>query len=383
MSTGAKQAPTFAAAQARENLRANIKALYNAGFTIIPLGGPDGKKPLVKGWDGRRRLPLSAVLNRLAANGSLSFGIRLDDLLVVDTDTDNLQTTKLIDERFGRSTVQVRTSRGLHQYFRCPAVGPIAIPRAIRDTDVAVDFKSGKNAYVVGPGSVRPAGTVYEQLIGDLATSELPAFIDRAAGPDAPTHRVPNGSRNRALVRFARQQVAVVGSLDALVAELMDFRNLEVEDPASVFDDEVLEVANWAWNLRLEGKLWRGRNSEVRINRLALDLLLPRDGGDVAIALYLLLVSEHGHLPGKLFAIVPTAIIKAGRMSTSRNKLYKARDTLLEEHLLELVHRGRGKKPHMYRLRSAIVADALSSVGEGERVSTFTLLPDVGHTPSS
>lgn len=224
---------------------------------------------------------------------------------------------------------------------------------------------------------------VYEPLIGDLAASDFPEFLDRAASPAALTQRVPDGSRNGALVKLAVQQAAAVGTLDALVAELMDFRNLEVENPASVFDDEVQKAATWAWNLRLECKLWRGRNSEVRINRLALDLLLPRDGGDVAIALYLLLVSEHGHLPGKLFAIVPTAIIKAGRMSTSRNRLYKARDMLLEEHLLELVHRGRGKKPHMYRLRSAIVADALSSVGEGERVSTFTLLPDVGHTPSS
>jgi Bifunctional DNA primase/polymerase, N-terminal len=132
-------------------LDATMSRLFSSGFTLIPLGGADGKKPLIAGWNGRR-LPLDACMKRMRAVNCRTYGIRLDGLIVVDCDTDNDATRALVAERFAASNVTVRTGRGRHHYFRHDGL----IPKAIREDGVAIDFKAGNSAFVVGPGSIRP-----------------------------------------------------------------------------------------------------------------------------------------------------------------------------------------------------------------------------------
>ena len=94
-----------------------MRRLYEAGFSLIPLGRENGKKPLVSSWTGRR-LPLVTVIKRMQEVGSATYGIRLNDLTVVDCDTDNAETRQLVRERFGATPVMVRTARGVHYYFK-------------------------------------------------------------------------------------------------------------------------------------------------------------------------------------------------------------------------------------------------------------------------
>jgi hypothetical protein len=339
-------------------LGATMASLYSAGFHLIPLGGDDGKKPLIRSWHESKRLPLSILEDRMRKAGSLTYGIRLEGLMVVDLDTDNDATREYFGCRFDPSPIVVTTGRGSHHYYRYrgPAV------RAVREPGIAIDFKAGKSAFVVGPGSVRPDGKSYQILSGDFATPS-PWFFNRGPIPlpQGPVSSIAVGSRHPELLKKAIEYCHCVDAFDDLLADLMALRDLQFEEARSVSDDEVVKVARWTWRKRAEGKLYAGRNSEVKINRMALDALQLRRDGAAALSLYMLLLSEHGHHPGKVFAIAPDAIIAANRLSMHRNTIYRARDVLIDECLLIRVRSGKGynKNPDLFRLASPMVAQAL------------------------
>jgi hypothetical protein len=293
--------------------------------------------------------------------GSLTYGIRLDGLMVVDLDTDNDATRAYCERRFDPSPLVVTTGRGEHRYYRY--TGPSISP--VRERGVAIDFKSGKSAFVVGPGSLRPDGKSYRIASGDF-TVPAPWFVQRVAQPETGNpvtgagKPVAVGSRHPALVKKAVEYCHCVDTFDELMADLMALRDLHFEDAGSVSDDEVVDVARWAWRKRAEGNLYAGRNSVVKFNRMAWDAISARDDGEAAWMLYTLLLTEHGHMPGKVFAIVPDGIIKAGRLKISRPMLYRARDVLLDECLIVRVARGHftgtGRVPDRFRLLSPLVA---------------------------
>jgi hypothetical protein len=120
----------------------------------------------------------------------------------------------------------------------------------------------------------------------------------------------------------------------------------------------------------------------MKINRMAMDRLLVRpDGGDASL-LYMLLLSNHGHHPGKVFAIAADAMIAAGIIKMERMQLYRARDVLLEECLLVQVRAGRGRHASLFRLTSPMIAAALRERKEkeiGGRKSSITLVSPVRH----
>jgi hypothetical protein len=319
--------------------------------------------------------------------GSLTYGIRLDGLMVVDCDTDNDATRVYFANRFEPSPIIVATGRGSHHYYRYrgPAVS------AVREPRIAIDFKTGKSAFVVGPGSLRPDGKSYQILSGDFAVP-APWFLDRGPiiRPVAKNSAlaIPVGSRHPELLKKAVEYCHCVDTFEDLLGDLMALRDLQFEDAGSVSDDEVTAVARWTWRKRAEGKLYAGRNSGVRFNRMAMDMLLARpDSGDAAL-LYMLLLSNHGHLPGKVFSIVPRAMIKAGLISISKNRLYRAIEVLLDECLLVCVRQAwvtpTGAEPSQYRLLSPLVAQTIrEGRGRKEREeggqSSIILVPPVGH----
>jgi hypothetical protein len=98
-------------------LTVEMTRLYNAGFSLIPLGGGDGKRSIVR-FGSRRRLPLEVVVNRMLAGGTRTYGIRLGGLLVVDVDTDTPEARAYVEAHFGSSPVRTLTPRGFHLYFR-------------------------------------------------------------------------------------------------------------------------------------------------------------------------------------------------------------------------------------------------------------------------
>ena len=73
-------------------LTGEMSRLYAAGFSLMPLGGDTGRRPLLsfKKSDGAPigRHSLARVIGRMAGGGSENYAIRLKGMLVIDIDTD-------------------------------------------------------------------------------------------------------------------------------------------------------------------------------------------------------------------------------------------------------------------------------------------------------
>ena len=340
-------------------ITSEISRLYSAGFSLLPLGGPDGKKPIVEYRD-RKRLPLSMLVDRMANAGSRTFGLRLKGLLVVDVDADTPQAREYVARQFGTSPARTRTGRGFH-YFRLAGVKP----KQVRLPGISIDFKSGENEFVVGPQSERPDAVVYWPEGRLTALEGLPWFDDRDDNASEPepakcNGRYPQGVRHQMLKRRAHQLALAADSFGDLFANLLAFREWEIENPADFSDARLEKLALWFWHKRENGELWSGRNSVVQIHRVALDELARRGEG-LGFLLYGILVSTHGHNLEALFAIVPDGLRTSGRLKAGRRQIYAAIDLLMELGLLHCRVRPRGKRNHfLYQL-----GDAMHTGGKG------------------
>jgi hypothetical protein len=311
--------------------------LHHAGFSLIPLGrGEDGKSPLLS-FGGKPRFPLGHVLAPMHRMGSACYGIRLDGLAVVDCDTDDAVLVKEIEARFGASPVHIRTPRGRHLYYRAKKV---QVPN-LRREGLPVDLKRGAASYVMGPGSVRPDGGTYLPEKGILGADNLPEIRLPTGQNKAPfaanaSGRIPDGSRNYALTLAAIQMVEAVNDPEELLGNLQFIRDDECEDPATVPDEELQKITDWAWSRRLEGKVYRGRNTEFRVPREALDAIMAQPNASDALALFVVLQSQHGHRPAVTFPLDHGAMASAGHTDLSRRRFRDARRALEEAGLLEV-----------------------------------------------
>lgn len=105
------------------------------------------------------------------------------------------------------------------------------------------------------------------------------------------------------------------------------------------------------------GKANEGRNSDVRLPRLAIDALLTQANGPNALALLVTLLDNLGHMPAKRFSLNHAAMAKAGLTNLSRRNFLAAHRTLEAVGLLRLVdhHRvgSRGQNFMLTRMRTA------------------------------
>lgn len=306
--------------------------LHHAGFSLLPLGaGTDGKSPMLR-FRGEPRIPLGRILAPMHRDGSTCYGIRLDGLAVIDCDEDSSALVRAMETRFGASPVHVKTPRGRHLYYR--AAGN-SFPN-LRGEELPVDIKRGASSYVVGPGSMRPDGGIYEPVKGLLGVDSLPDIQCEQSATK--TARFSKGGRNYALTVEAIQMVEAVDGPDELFGNLQFIRDDECEHPASMPDTELEKIAAWAWERRLEGKVFKGRDSEFRLHRLALDALKGQQYGSNAIALWVTLQSLHGHIPGKAFKLDHLAMRSAGHTDLSRRQFLSARRALENADLLEMAN---------------------------------------------
>lgn len=366
-------------------LTAELSRLYAAGFWLMPLGGEDGRTPALrfKKDDGAPvgRHPLASVVNKLITIPSRNYAIRLNGLLVVDIDTDTSDARDYVERRFGASTVQVKTRRGVHHWFRFEGKPPAKV----RLPGIAIDFKAGVQQLAAGPFAERKDGAQYLPLKGRLESiSALPEFIDREPPVEleqeisfTPAGKVAVSSRNTALWRASIEYAPCVDSLAALAADLRAHRDWHFDNPESVSDDEVRRVAEWAWQKRCDNQIWSGRSSEVRFPRSTMDRLLRHKHGSDAFLVYCLLRSEHGHIPGRVFPIVPAAMREAGLIEMSRNRLYRAIHVLVGEGFLKDLGQDGLNRAKRYQL----VGRDVSERG-GESVSYYldTQFRDMGET---
>jgi hypothetical protein len=323
-------------------IRNEVVRLKGAGFPLLPLGGADGKAPLLRAWAGPS-LTLARILAPMHRTGSQAYGVRLDGLAVVDCDSDDFALVSQIEARFGQSPIHVKTPRGRHIYYR--AAG--AIPN-LRGEGLPVDIKTGTRSYVVGPLSVRPDGGFYEPVKGLLGADVLPILRGAVEAVPAP---ILTGHRHVELVKEAIRMVELVDGPAELQSNLAGIRDDWCVDPETMTDSELAGIAGWAWKCRLENRIYRGRDSAFPFQRLALDALRGQANGSDAIALLVLLEDQHGHQPGKRFPLDFEAMRKAGLLNLSKPRLRAARRMLEHAGLLRLVGRHRaGSKPQTFAL---------------------------------
>lgn len=343
-----------------------IHRLYRAGFHLLPLGGVTGQKAIAKFRD-RDRLPLSTVTNRMETAKSNAFGIRLPGLLVLDIDSDNPETWAYVEKRFSLSNTRTKTGKGWHLWYRHSGQKPVDVDLP----GIRIDFKAGPNSYVVGPKSIRADGVTYRPQGKQLVSvSELPLFevFEQEAErpePEKVGARYPVGCRHKMLKRRAHQLALVADNFSEMLADLIAFREWEIEKPEDFSDDWIENLGLWYWELRERGKLWQGKDSAVLINRFAIDELARRGEG-LAFLLHAILMADHGHKPGATFAIVPDSLRDSGRLKGGRRQIYDAIEVLIDAGLLHCTHKPRGRRNHsLYQLGNGQQA---GEKGEGSKI---------------
>src|SRR5580704_3630247 len=130
--------------------------LRRRGLFPIPLGGEDGKRPLIARFTKMLKPSLTTVENWVERWSGAAIGIvtgAVSGLVVVDIDSDDPAVWAMVIERFGDTPLKIRTpSGGQHLYFRSDGERN----RNLRP-ELPVDIK-GTGGQVAAPPSVRLAG---------------------------------------------------------------------------------------------------------------------------------------------------------------------------------------------------------------------------------
>ncbi len=319
---------------------AEMSRLFEAGYSLIPLGkGSDGKEPLVT-FQGRKRLPFQSVIRIMQKAGSAMYGIRLGGIVVVDCDTDNVQTLDFASAGFGHSDFMVKTSRGRHLYFH----GENTQPEKIAIDRVKIDLKTGPNAYVVGPGSVRPDNGAVYTLASDWLPSPnlLPAFADRRDNPlRHHPELVPVGGRNDFLFSLARQLVERQDSRESLFAALSAELHSGSERAESFPESGIWKIVDWVWKKRLTNNLWGGKKSAVQIYMTDIQDLSPLPHGGNALTLFATLKHNFDRAEPKPFPIDRRAMVEGNVINGWTEWTYRAAiSTLLKAQKIIRVRKG-------------------------------------------
>ena len=353
--------------------------LHSYDLAPIPLGGDDGKVPLVK-WSRWGSRPGRQFLERLTTKFSTkNVGILtgLSGVTVVDIDE-----PKLIDDmvaRCGDTPLKVGTpSGGLHLYYlangeRC---------RNLRGEGLAVDIK-GVGGMVVVPPSVRLSGdhadkpyTFLEGFWDDIChlpllkpgslhvgkanldsrMSRLKLATESQATTTAENLRaVHDGARGDCLFRACLEQAPHCGNDDDLVDAARTINDSYVPPMA---DAKVIKAARSAWRYQIESRNWRGTGSHVTIDERTLDQILIYDKkhGPEALALYFKLRAKHGARDkrSETFAIAARAMAAKRVLPWTPRRIYRATEVLIGFGLLDRVKTGGHGKgdTHQYRFCS-------------------------------
>src|SRR5690349_16730852 len=191
-----------------------------AGIASLPLGGEDGKRPLVK---HPQRFGIKGALEIAPKFPEANLGFwcgRRSNLTVVDIDSADESELRWTQDTFGRSPIIVRTGSGkFHAWYRHNGER-----RRIRPFDGHEIDVLGEGGYCVAPPSVRPQGGKYEFLEGNLnRKADLPTIRPEAlerisARPVlATTPAIPDGTRNDTLFRRGLREARHCDDFEALL----------------------------------------------------------------------------------------------------------------------------------------------------------------------
>jgi hypothetical protein len=329
--------------------------LAGFGLAIIPVGGDDGKRPLVR-WPRRPLGPNSKALVIWAKKFSdANIGVLAKPSNVTVVDVDDRSLAKDMERRFGATPLITRTpSGGLHFWYK--ANGETC--RNLRQSEsLPVDVKAGGDragGFVVVPPSLRPsgehAGKHYSFELGgwrDLARlpSIRPGSLVHARTPVS--LRAAVGERNQTLFR----------ALKATARQSISFQDLEFEagtlnreyaEPLA--DSEVARILKSVWRYREQNQLWHAGTSRSIVTK---DDLVSFGGKADAFLLYHHLLCAHA-TRAEPFAVSDKAMTEAGVIAGWRRDRYRsARDVLISLGRMRRVHHGGSgpKDPSLYAFR--------------------------------
>lgn len=336
--------------------------LARYGLAVIPVGGDDGKRPLVR-WPLRAVGPNSVALAVWARDHpSANIGVLTKPSKLTVVDVDDPAIADEIERRFGFTPIVTRTaSGGFHFLYR--AKGETS--RNLRASEgLPVDVKGGgasKGGFIVVPPSRRPSGQhagkqyYFERGTWDdlarlpgIRVGSLPEITSRfgerdphaeVVGDDSFAGAVVQGERNETLFRKLKSVAQRLASFEELLHIAADI-NLGFSPP--VADAEVVRTAKSVWRYRERGELWEREMPRYSFTKDELDAVF---GDANALMLGAYLKTAHG-LCTEPFAISAKAMSKASVIPRWRIDRYRsARNSLLEFGLLHQVRQG-GKGPN-------------------------------------
>jgi hypothetical protein len=159
-------------------------------FPVFPT---KGKAPLTPhGFKDASADPAKVTALFNAAPNATGFGIPtggFSGLVVVDRDGDSKEAGRIWDSL--PPTLEVRTGRGTHRYYRVPVGTTVKSRKLAEDVDLKAD-----GGYVAAAGSLHPSGVRYE-FSNRLEIAELPAHL-----LSAPTEKPSARREKRATAPF-------------------------------------------------------------------------------------------------------------------------------------------------------------------------------------
>lgn len=321
-------------ASALQPFRYFAERYCEAGLSIFPCKGDDGKKPMVKWSKYQHQQPTEKELhywiqNFSDANIAIVTG-SLSNITVIDSDNPKLKPYQLF-EQFGETPLIAQTPRGgYHLYYQHNGernTAPISIPN--------VDCR-GEGGYVIAPPSINPVNhNFYNFVMGDLSeAAKLPCIRLLSTQPSEITQtKILEGQRNRMLFSYLIEQAAHSENIEALFTIGSQYNNLHCCLPLE--EKEVWEIVKSAWKYKEKGQLFlKGQKNII----LPMQRLQPvMFGHPRAFALYADLVACHKDYR-KDFAISPQHYAK--RSGWDPKSIREAIKILMQASLLRIVHQG-------------------------------------------
>jgi DNA-binding XRE family transcriptional regulator len=324
------------------------ETLWCFGLAPIPVGGEDGKKPLVTSFTKWKRRPgLNTIRKWVDKHPDANVGIvtgPLSGISVVDIDSAVPMVQQQMVERFGDTPLKTQTpSGGCHLWYRYDGEGSSNF-----SPHMPVQLKAA-GGFIVVPPSVRRsgphAGSSYEFIGGTLADlAQLPRLKPQSSDRVAVTatnptrlRAVKEGWRNNSLFRHLKDHALYCDDREALLDVGMTFGQHDCEPclPSA----EIIKTVNSIWKMKEEGRLWaKGAEPRVVVSATAIDTLS-------ADTLKLLMKLRLSNFDRPRFVLAPKAMAEANTIpGWSHHKYRAARKELLRESYLKMVHKG-GSRP--------------------------------------
>jgi hypothetical protein len=216
------------------------------GIPTFPL---KGKEPLTRhgfkdATTDPRRLHLWG--NRYpGANIGIPTG-SISGIVVVDLDEETPEAMEIWNSI--PETVEVKTGRGRHRYYRIPKGTRVRGRKLAPGLDLKAD-----GGYVVAPPSVHPSGARYRWISGHSEIAPLPEDLIEADPTPQPSRRregptigletgpIPEGTRNESLTRIAGRLHDGTRDPETLAADLMVINETRCSPPLG--ENEVVGIA--------------------------------------------------------------------------------------------------------------------------------------------